>query len=103
MTIELGYSSSQEGTRSMQDYFIFDETELVRIGIVCPHCNTESIFDLAKDHTANVSRDCPGCGNPKFVESFTTESRQNYSWITWYKKVRELKKNVAVRFYFKKP
>ena len=86
----------------MQDYYIFDEPELERIGFVCLGCNTESVFDLSKDQTANVARECPGCGNIKFVESFITEMKQQYNWITWYKKVRDLKKNVGIRLYFKK-
>jgi hypothetical protein len=86
----------------MQNYFIFDEPDLEKIGLICPNCNTESVFDLSKDQTANVPRDCPGCGNAKFVESFMTEVKASYNWITWYKKVREIKKSVGIRFYFKR-
>ena len=89
--------------QAMQDYYIFDETELERIGIVCPDCNTESIFDLSKDQTANQSRSCPGCGSEKFLPSFTTEAKQNYNWVTYYKRGREIKKGAGLRFYFKRP
>ena len=87
---------------TMQDYFIFDEGELEKIGLVCPHCNTESLFDLSKDQTANAARSCPGCGSNDFLESFATEVKHNYNWITWYKKVRSVKKKVGVRLYFKR-
>ncbi len=88
---------------TMQDTcLIFDERDLEKIGIVCPHCGTESVFDLGKDQTANQSRDCPGCGNPEFLASFTTEACQHYNWITYYKKARDLNKNVGIRLYLKK-
>lgn len=87
----------------MENYFIFDERELERVGLVCPACNTEAVFDLGKDHTAIVARECPGCGSHTFVEAFTTEAKQNYNWVTWYKKAREVKKNVGIRLYFRKP
>ena len=86
---------------TMHDYYIFDENELERVGVVCPHCGTESIFDLTKDQTANQGRDCPGCGNRDFLESFVTEAKQVYNWITYYKRGRDIKKKIEIRFYFK--
>jgi hypothetical protein len=73
---------------------------LQRIGIACPDCETESIFDLSKDQTANVGRICPRCGNSKFLESFVTEQKQKYNWVTYYKRGKEITKNVTVRLYF---
>ncbi|MFY9703329.1 MAG: hypothetical protein WAK02_14335, partial [Terriglobales bacterium] len=71
---------------SMQDsHLIFDEQDLEKVGIVCPHCGTESVFDLSKDQTANQTRECPGCGNAEFLSGFTTEAKQNYNWVTYYK------------------
>jgi hypothetical protein len=29
----------------VHDYYIFDEQEMEKIGLVCPECNTESVFD----------------------------------------------------------
>lgn len=87
----------------VQDYFIFDESDLVRIGVVCPDCNTESVFDLSKDQGANVARGCPGCGKTSFVEKFTTKYSRDYNWVTWYKSALDAKKSVGVRLYFKKP
>jgi hypothetical protein len=43
----------------MERPVIFEEKELVKIGIVCPDCATESIFDLSKDHTANTGPGVP--------------------------------------------
>lgn len=79
----------------------YDESELTHIGVECPTCGTESIFNLEKDHTANKTHNCPGCDQP-LLESFTTEARQNYNWITHYQRARTAKKNVAIRFYFKR-
>jgi hypothetical protein len=86
----------------MQDYFIFDEKELVRIGLVCLDCNTESVFDLTRDQSAITNRGCPGCGK-ELVKCWATPQRQEYNWITWYRKVQmDTSKGVLVRFYFKR-
>ena len=45
---------------------VFEEQELKGVGVVCRHCETEAIFDLSKDHTAIVDRNCPGCGESYF-------------------------------------
>lgn len=84
----------------MDNCYIFEEQELERIGVVCPGCATESVFDLSRDQTANETRECPGCGSLEFLKSFQTEVRQNYNWVTYYKRGREMKKDVRVRFYF---
>lgn len=85
----------------VQDYAIFEESELERIGVVCPVCGTEAIFDLGKDQTANQTKPCPGCGGD-LVTSFTTEARQSYNWVTYYKRGRDVKKAVTLRFYFRR-
>lgn len=72
-------------------------------GLSARTCNTESIFDLSKDQTANQTRYCPGCGSDKFLPSFTTTARQDYNWITYYKRGRDMQKAAGVRFYFKRP
>ena len=87
---------------SVQDYFIFDEPELERVGVVCPHCSTESVFDLAKEQVSHTGRECPGCGNSDFLGSFITEAKQSYNWVTYYKRVHDIKKKVGIRLYFKK-
>lgn len=86
----------------MENYFIFDESELVRIGVVCPDCNTESVFDLGKDQTANKAHDCPGC-DAEILPAFRTEARQDYNWITYYQRGRGSEKKAKLLFYFKKP
>ena len=87
----------------MEDYFIFDEKELVRIGVVCPGCGTETIFDLTRDQTAtNQTKVCSGC-NADLLTSFRTEAPSFYNWITYYKRARDVAKDVALRLYFKKP
>jgi transcription elongation factor Elf1 len=78
----------------MLNYEVYEEKELVRVGVVCPHCNTESVFDLSKDQTANVGRECPGCGDSEFLRSFQTEAKQSYNWVTYYKRVKEISKKV---------
>jgi len=87
----------------MEHLFVFAEQELERIGVVCPNCGTESIFDLSKDQSANVDRNCPGCGTEDYLKSFVMEAKQVYNWITYYKRIREIKKNVRIHFYFKRP
>ena len=87
------------GGQGMQSPIVFSEAELQRIGVVCPECRTEAIFDLKADHTANVNRECVGCGDAKFLESFTLPQRK-YNTITYYKAAGELSKSGAIRFYF---
>ena len=86
----------------MENYLIFDEQELVRIGAVCPDCGTEAIFDLTKDQAAHRPRVCPGC-DAELVEQFQTEAKQTYNWITYYKRGRDTKKRPRLLFYFKRP
>lgn len=86
----------------MENYFIFDEQELIRIGAVCPDCGTEVVFDLTKDQTAYRPRICPGC-EVELIAQFQTEARQNYNLITYYKRGRDMAKRPRLLFYFKKP
>ena len=65
---------------------------LERIGIVCPDCQTEAIFDLG-DKSANPPRNCPGC-DKELLPQFPTGSRET-EWR------REIAKNGAVRLYFR--
>src|SRR6266852_4685081 len=102
MTTGLWYVPPLDGGCFVLDQAIFNEKELERIGIVCPNCGTESIFDLDKDQTANQDKACPGCGGSEFLKSFTTEVKQNYNFVTYYKRVRDMAKNVEVHLYFKK-
>ncbi len=85
----------------MENIIVFEEKDLERIGVVCPICQTESIFDLSKDQTANADKSCPGCGQTEFLSAFRVEAAQRYNWITYYKRVRDLQKNVKLRFYTK--
>jgi hypothetical protein len=61
---------------------------------------TESIFNLSNDQIADETKECPGCGSSEFLKSFQPEVRQNYNWVTYYKRGREMKKDVRVRFLF---
>ena len=94
-------SDKAEGRTPVERLIVFDEPDLERIGIICPNCGTESIFDLTKDQTANVDRCCPGCGTTDYLASFIVEAKQTYNWITYYKRMRDIKKTVRLRFYFK--
>jgi hypothetical protein len=86
----------------MEDYFIFDEKELARIGIVCAHCDTEIIFDLDKDQAINQTTNCPRC-NKELFRLALTETPQQYAWISLYKRARDAQKqNITVRLYFRK-
>jgi hypothetical protein len=96
------YSVPYKGGQLVSGHVIFDERDLEKIGIVC-ECGTESVFDLTKDQAANQVRECPGCGNREFLAQFVTEARQNYNWITYYKRVRDLNKRVTIRLYLKNP
>jgi transcription elongation factor Elf1 len=87
---------------NLEALVVFSEQDLERIGVVCPHCGTESIFNLTKDQAANTDRSCPGCGNADYLARFVMEAKQEYNWITYYKRVRDLAKNVQIRFYFKR-
>jgi hypothetical protein len=82
----------------MKEQLIFEEKELKRLGLVCSICNTESIFDLGKDQTANSSRECPGCG-ADFLKSFSLQGKLS-NWVTYYKAALDAPKNVRIRFYF---
>lgn len=86
----------------MENYFIFDEQELVRIGVVCPDCNTESVFDLTKDQTAIRPRTCPGC-EAEILSVQVSKDRYEYNAITAYKRLLDSDKKPRLLFYFKKP
>jgi transposase-like protein len=87
----------------MQDYFIFDVSELMRIGLVCPDCRTEAIFDLTKDQTAITSRDCPGCGKSEFVRTFKTPAGRDFDWVKWFlSAINRDDKDIGIRLYFER-
>ncbi len=94
-------SNKAEGRKAVEHLTVFDEQDLERVGVVCPNCGTESIFDILKDQTATVDRSCPGCGTDEYLKSFNVEAKQTYNWITYYKRMRDIKKAVRVRLYFK--
>ncbi len=78
----------------------FEERQLSRIGVVCPICSTESIFDLNRDQSALANRSCPGCGGQDFLPHLVSNQRQEYNWITYYKRMRDTEKKATVRLYF---
>lgn len=87
----------------MENYFIFDEKELARIGIVCPDCNTESVFDLSRDQAADRSRKCPGCGG-EILPVFQSPNEYSYNAVTQYvRSLRSWEKKPKLLLYFKKP
>ena len=86
----------------MEDYLVFDEKELARIGITCVNCNTEVIFDLDEDQGLKQTTNCPRCDKELFRLA-VSESPQQYEWISLYKRARDAKKpNIAVHLYFRK-
>jgi hypothetical protein len=87
----------------MQDYFIFDESELVRIGVVCLGCNTESVFDLRSKKPVITATDCPGCGKQGFLGSYTIHAKQSFNWVTLYRQaLKSHKGSVGIKLYFEK-
>lgn len=78
----------------------FDETDLTRIGLICPECSTESIFGLAEEYKATTDRSCPGCGRTDFLECFVREARTQYNWVTYYQCGQTAHKRVRIRLYF---
>lgn len=87
----------------MQDYHVFNEAELERIGVVCKDCNTEVIFDLTNDQTATGHKACPGC-NKELLKSWEVPQNKIYNWVTYYKGGRDSvsSKPAEIRFYFKR-
>lgn len=87
----------------MQNYFIFEDSELKRIGLVCPDCNTEATFDVAKDQAAIVSRSCPGCGRSDLARTFSIPQRSEYNWVTWFLAAMNRDDGaVGIRLYFER-
>lgn len=78
----------------------YNESDLSRIGLICPECGTESIFGLDQEHKATTDRSCPGCGRTDFLECFVRDARTQYNWVTFYRTARELHKRVQIRMYF---
>lgn len=85
----------------MDEYLAFDEADLAKIGVVCPACKTESVFSLDYEKISARAHSCPCC-DTEILAAYRTEAKQDYNWITYYKRVRELDKNVKLRFYFRK-
>ena len=90
----------------MQNYDIFDEKALARIGVVCPRCKTEAVFDLSREQNAQEPRKCSGCG--KDLLDVFARGTTSYTLVTWYKTMRDMEKKingeaVEVKFYFRKP
>jgi hypothetical protein len=81
---------------------VFEEGQLDRIGVVCPDCDTESVFDLNRDQVSHDNKACPGCGKYDFLECFIFDAnRRQDNWVTKYKRLKDTTKNVTVRLYFK--
>jgi peptide subunit release factor 1 (eRF1) len=86
----------------MENYFIFDERELVRVGVVCPNCNTETIFDLSKDQTANRPKRCSGCEGD-LLPVCRSENEYTYDAVTEYARLLKWNNKPKILLYFKKP
>lgn len=89
----------------MENYSVFNPQELTRIGIVCPVCQTESIFELSSPIGAVGDRNCPGCSK-QMLGAFAHNAKQ-HNLITLYKDVLERRpkannKEFEIRLYFKK-
>lgn len=86
----------------MEDYYIFEEKELVRVGVVCPDCQTETIFNLTGENVATAvkPRMCTGCD--KELLPVIPASTVSYNAVTAYKRLLDWDKKLKLRFYFKR-
>lgn len=84
----------------MEDYYIFDEFELLKIGVTCRECGTEVLFDMTKEQKA-LDADCPGC-HKELLFKFSRRAASEYTAISEYKALRDMPKSNAMRLYFKK-
>ena len=88
----------------MDDYAVFEEGLLERIGITCARCGTTVTYDLSEE-LAVTRLTCSNCQRVLLdVVSTCIDSGQGfpqqYSWLTLYKWLRGQAKENTIRLYF---
>ena len=85
----------------MDDFVSFDESCLRKIGVACPACHTEVVFDIANAHEPNIVM-CPGCHKNELLHLMLlgAEFPERFTWVTLHKWIRDHAKDVPLRLYF---
>jgi len=88
----------------MDDYVVFEEGMLERIGVTCARCGTTVTYDLSEE-LAVKKLTCSYCQRVLLdvVDTCIDSDRgfpQQYSWLTLYKWLRGQAKENTIRFYF---
>ena len=87
----------------MDDYAVFEEGMLERIGVTCARCGTTVTYDLSED-LAVKKLTCSYCHRVLLdvVETIDPDRGfpKQYSWLTLYKWLRSQPKENTIRFYF---
>jgi len=88
----------------MDDYTVFEEGMLERIGVTCAGCGTTITYDLSEE-LAVKKLTCSYCRRVllEVVDTSIDIDRgfpQQYSWLTLYKWLRSQAKENTIRFYF---
>jgi len=93
----------------MFDYDVLEESCLEKIGVLCDHCQTETVFALATARVTNMIK-CPNC-NQQLLPAMRLEALKDvksplfpeeFTWINLYKWIHEYKRESPLRFYFRK-
>jgi hypothetical protein len=88
----------------MDDYAVFEEGLLERIGITCARCGTTVTYDLSEE-LAVTRLTCSNCQRVLLdvLDTCVDSGRrlpQQYSWLTLYKWLRAQAKENTILLYF---
>lgn len=88
----------------MDDYAVFEEGMLERIGVTCARCGTTVTYDLSEE-LAVKKLTCSYCERVLLdIVDTCIDSRagfpRQYSWLTLYKWLRGQAKENTISFYF---
>jgi len=88
----------------MDDFTVFEEGMLERIGVTCARCGTTVTYDLSEELTVKKLK-CSHCQRILLdvVDTGIDSDRgfpQQYSWLTLYKWLRSQAKENTICFYF---
>src|ERR1043165_8320751 len=89
---------------SMDDFNVFEEGMLERIGVTCARCGSTATYDLSEELPVRELK-CSYCQRILLdvVETCIDSERgfpQQYSWLTLYKWLRSQAKENTICFYF---
>jgi hypothetical protein len=89
----------------MDDFVIFDESCLRKIGVTCPACHTEVVFDVSNEREPHIVM-CPGCHKNELlnlmgIELLRAEFPEKFTWVTLHKWIRDHAKDITLRLYFR--